>query len=268
MLFETRSFVAYASLSIFLFGSSSAVAQSSATHQRPRQSIRIAHPVTQELKGEVLPYKWGGLSFQYPPGWHVEPLYYRTPPEEAAGTPASVLGFAVVPNGQTSRSSDGVYLGGRQAVCDSFPHCACFTVYETIHTCSENAETLKVFDLIPKTVRYNDPDGAFRISFPTAQDSLGSGKRYTVRWRTKPSLRIRRVSIVAHDTSTTWKKGTVLDAKNVPNTGRFEWLVPTTVNSQGPYLLEITFLKPIKVKPPALGGARIYNGRSEPFYIH
>ena len=255
MLFVTRFFGAWISAGIFLVAASGAHAQSSTNHQT-------------EFRGEVLSYKWRGLSFKYPHGWHVEPQYYRTPAEEAAGKPEYVLGFEVVPNLETSSSKDRVYLGGRQAECDSFPHCTCFTIYEAIHTCSDNPETLKVLGLILETVRVDDPNAAFRIRFPKARDTVKSGKRCTIRWRTEPSLSISRVDIAVRDTSTTWDKGTILDAKNVPNTGSYQWLVPEKVDSPGPYILEISFLKPIRVKPPALGGGRIYSGRSEPFYIH
>jgi hypothetical protein len=265
MLFENRSFIARLTLSISLFIVLDACAQSSETTQPANPA---PHGRAEGFSIEVLSYRWGSLSFKYPLSWHVEPQYYRTPAdEEAAETPKSIVGFAVVPNGQTSRSNDGVYLGGRQADCRSFPSCPCFTVYETIYTCSENPETLKVFDLIVKTVRFDNPEAAFRVSFPTAKHFLHSGKHYTIHWQTKPSLQIRRVSIFVHDTSTSWKTGAILNAKKVPNTGSFVWVVPA-VKSPGPYLLEISFLKPIKVEPPALGGARIYRGMSEPFYIY
>jgi len=212
-------------------------------------------------------YKWGGLSFKYPANWKVEPQYYRTPPEEAAGKPAYVLGLTLLPKGETQRGNRWIGIGGRQADCDSFPSCKCFTIYIAIYSCSSDAEILHTYDLFLRTIRNSDPNAAFQIAFPAAQDRLQPNTHYTIRWRTKRGLRIRSVRITIQDTSSRRRDALVLDAKNVPNTGKYDWLVPEFIHSPGPYLLGISFLKPIKAAPPALSAGRIYAGSSDPFYI-
>jgi hypothetical protein len=214
-------------------------------------------------------YKSGNMSFKYPTDWQVEPIYYRTPPEEEAGKPAYELGETISRRGEPPSSSRTIVIGGRQAGCESMSSsCECFTIYVAEYTCGPDAETFRTFDLFLKTIRNDDASSAFQVVFPAAQDRLRTNTRYTIRWRTKSGLRIPRVKLIVHDTSMPWREGTVLDAAGVPNTGRYEWLIPESVNSPGPYLIEISFVKPIKATPPALSAGRLYEGQSNPFYIY
>jgi hypothetical protein len=223
-------------------------------------------PALGDGPGDWITYKSGSMSFKYPSGWKIEPQLYRTPPEEAAGKPAYPIGLSIFPNGENARGKRSISIGGRQASCDSFlPACKCFTIYVAIYTCADDAETLKTFDFLVESIRYHDPKAAFQIVFPAAQDSLRPNATYTIRWKTRPDLHIRTVNIWVHDTSRP-QSATVLSAKDVPNTGSYHWLTPV-VDSAGPYIMEVSFVKPMKASPPALASGRIYAGNSNPFYI-
>jgi hypothetical protein len=233
----------------------------------PTRAARLNLSASEDEFENLVTYKWGSMSFKYPSGWRIEPQLYRTPPEEEAGKPAYPIGLTVFPSGETARSRRSISIGGRQANCESFvPACKCFAIYEAIYTCGEDAETLRTFELLLKSVRYHDPKAAFGIVFPAAQDSLRPNTDYTIRWKTRPGLRIRRVNIWVYDTSKPLNFS-VLYAKQVPNTGRYDWHTPS-VDSAGPYLMEISIVKPLKATPPALASGRIDAGNSNPFYIH
>jgi hypothetical protein len=223
-------------------------------------------PAVGDGAGDWISCKWGSMSFKYPSGWRIEPQLYRNPPEEAAGKPAYPIGLSILPNGENARSKRSISVGGGQASCDSFlPPCRCFTIYVAIYTCADDAETLNTFDLVLKSIRYHDPKAAFQIVFPAAQDSLRPNTPYTIRWITQRDLHLRTVNIWVRDTSTP-QNTTVLSAKDVPNTGSYDWVAPS-VDSAGPYIMEISFVKPMKPTPPALASGRIYAGNSNPFYI-
>jgi len=137
-----------------------------------------------------------------------------------------------------------------------------------VYTCANDASTRHIYDLLITTIDRNWPDAAFKIVLPDAQQTLHRNQSYSINWRTKPGTPKHKVHILIHDTSKTdWREGTVLDVKNVPNTGRYEWHIPSTVASAGPYLIEISFVVPEVGEPPALSGGRIYSGVSGPFYI-
>jgi hypothetical protein len=213
-----------------------------------------------------LRYRWGPITFKYPSKWIVKPQLYRTPPQEAAGAPPELIGLVVHPRGESERGRRSISIGGRQASCESFvPSCQCFTIYEAIYTCADDGETLQTFDLLLKSIRYNNPKAAFQVVFPAAQDSLRPNTSYTIRWNTRAGLRIRRVDVSIRDTSKPLTP-TVLYTKAVPNTGRYEWQTPMA-DSEGPFIIEISFVKPMKATPPAMASGRIYAGYSNPFYI-
>ena len=212
-------------------------------------------------------YTWGGFNFRYPPGWQVEPQYYRTPPQEQAGKPASVVGLTISPMGEPRVASRLISIGGRQTDCSDV-HCKCFTIYEPEYTCNPDAETSKTFDLLLTTIKDDNTDSAFLVTFPAAEDRLRPNTRYTIRWRTKSNLRIHQVSLAVHDTSRYWRDGLVLDAKEVLNTGTYDWLVPNSIESRGPYLVEISHVKRVKAVPPSFSAGHIYAGHSNPFYIY
>lgn len=215
-------------------------------------------------------YREPGLVFRYPPGWQVAPILYSTPPMEEAGEPSSKVGLTVTPEGLAPRDSNGIWMGGRQTDCNDFrqTECKCLTVYDAVYTCAEDAETRRIYDLLVTTIENNWADAAFEIVFPAPQDAIHPNQRYTIRWRTKSGTPKHPVDILIHDTSkTSWRDGTVLHMKNVPNSGHYEWIVPASITSPGPYLVEISFQVPQKVSAPALSGARIYSGTSSPFYI-
>jgi hypothetical protein len=214
-----------------------------------------------------LNYRWGPMRFRYPSGWTVTPQLYRTPPQEEAGEPPALVGLVLHPRGESERGKRSISIGGRQASCESFvPSCRCFTVYEAVYTCGDDSETLQIFDLLLKTIRYDDAKAAFKIVFPAAEDSLHPNTSYTIRWRTRPGLRIRRVDIWVHDTSKTGHSSTILDTKGVPNTGTYNWHTPS-LDSTGPFLIDISFVKPWQPIPRTLVSGRIYAGKSNPFYI-
>jgi hypothetical protein len=215
-----------------------------------------------------LTYKWDNISFRYPNDWQVEPQYYRTPSQENAGVPSSVVGLTLFPKGAGASSNRSINFGGRQMSCDTLVACKCFTIFVEEYTCGTDSETAKVFDLLLRTIRNDNTNSAFQILFPTAQDRLRPNTRYTIRWQIKSALRKHRVSIEVHDTSTYRGDRLLLDVKGVPNTGSYDWRVPKSVDSTGPYLLSIFFVKSVKVRPPATSGGRIYEGRSDPFYIY
>ncbi|WP_263416252.1 GPI anchored serine-threonine rich family protein [Terriglobus albidus] len=213
-------------------------------------------------------YEWGGFSFRYPPEWQVAPQYYQTPPEELTGKPASVVGLTVSPPGEPRTGRRLISIGGRQANCVASPSCKCVTIYIEIETCNPDTETTRVFDLMLTTIRDKDPAASFRITSPAAQDRLHPNTHYTIRWSTKPRLHISKVSLIVHDTTRYWRDGLVLDARDIPNTGEYAWLIPNSVPSRGPFLIEISYLKPMGAEPPALSKSQIYAGRSNPFYIY
>jgi hypothetical protein len=223
---------------------------------------------TEADTGRWITYNWGGMTFKYPPGWQVEPQLYLTPPQEMAGETAYPVGLTIFPNGKKPTMERSIWIGGRQASCDSFSYCKCFTIYVAIYTCGRDADTLKIFDLLLKTIKNDDPNAVFRVVFPAAQDRLQPNQRYTIRWLTKSGVPLHSVRIIVYDTSKPPFEGALLDAKNIPNTGKYDWVVPKSISSPGPYLLDISFVLPTKVAPPALSGGRIYEGKSSPFYIY
>lgn len=229
------------------------------------QEPSVEHPQLERWKT----YSWGKLSFRYPRTWQVEPQYYRTPPEEEAGTPASIIGLRISPSGEPSFDSRTIWIGGRQADCAALSSCKCLTIYETEYTCNPDAETSRIFDQILTSVRYHDPDQAFQIIAPTAHEYAHSNAKLTIRWKTRPGLHISRVSLGIHDTaSSSGRDGLILQVKDIPNSGEFAWFVPANFKSSGPYIVEVYYLKPMKAEPPALSASHIFAGRSDPFYIH
>ena len=210
-----------------------------------------------------------GGDFKYPPGWEVTPQLYRTPPQEIAGEPESPVGLNIFPKGESPTGERYIGMGGRQTGCEDFsPPCKCFTIYWAVYTCATDPETLRVYDLLLTTIRNNNPDEAFHVLFPAAQDRLQPGKHYTLHWRAKRDVPKHSVEILVHDTSKLDWRNPVLDVKDVPDTGSYDWLVPASVTSRGPYVMEISFVVPVKPTPPALSAGRIYAGRSDPFYIY
>src|SRR5690242_8355080 len=68
-------------------------------------------------------YTWSTISFRYPPDWQVDPIYYRTPAQEANNEPADQIGLAIHPisrpfNGDISYT-DMITVGGRQKDCSN-----------------------------------------------------------------------------------------------------------------------------------------------------
>jgi hypothetical protein len=213
-------------------------------------------------------YNWGKLSFRYPPSWQVEPQHYRTPPEEEAGKPGSVIGLRISPTNEPRLENRSIWFGGLQADCAALTSCKCFTIYETEYTCNPDPETSRIFDQILTTIRYDDPDYAFQIIAPSTREYTRSNANFTIRWKTRPGLHISRVSLGIHDTASgSGRDSLVLQAKDIPNSGEFEWFVPANLRSSGPYIIEIFYLKPIKAEPPALSASHIFAGRSDPFYV-
>jgi len=214
-------------------------------------------------------YDAGGMTYKYPPGWQVIPQLYRTPPQEAAGEPESQVGEIVSPHGVSPDYDSSIWIGGRQAGCEDFgPPCKCFTIYVAVYTCAADTATLRIYDLFLTTIRNKDSNESFHILFPSAQARLEPGKHYTLRWSIKPEVPKHTVDIIVHDTSKLDWRDPVLQVKDVPDTGSYDWLVPASVSSPGPYLIEISFVVPTKAPPPALSAGRIYEGRSNPFYIY
>src|ERR1035437_7513355 len=166
-------------------------------------------PAAEQETKDWIEYKWGGMSFKYPRDWQVTPQYYRTPPQEAAGEPASILGLTISPKGDPASRDRSINIGGR-TTCDSVPSCKCFTIYDAEYICGTDTESAKIFDLFIRTIRNDDSNSAFAIVFPTAQDTLHPSTRYTIRWTTKSRLRIPKVHIMVYDTSRFWREGVVL----------------------------------------------------------
>src|SRR5579862_3534938 len=202
-------------------------------------------------------------AFRYPPGWKVKPILWESAAQEAAGEGPDEIGVTIEGEGT-------ITLGGRGAIaCDEYlspkPECKCLIIYTAVYTCDQDAKTRHVYDLFVTTLRNDRPNGDFTIIFPAAQVALNPNRRYTLRWRTRSGIPPHYVNISVRDTSVyDWRQAMVLDAKHVPNTGRYEWLVPASLTSPGPYLLEISFIVSKQVKPPALSGGHIYSGISSP----
>jgi hypothetical protein len=228
-------------------------------------------PIPEGQFKDWMSYDWDNLSFKYPSDWQVEAQLYRTPPQEAEGKPPSVVGLTVFPKGENARGIHVVEMGGRQMDCDVIPagKGRCFTLYGIpIYTSAQDSETLRVFDLLLRTVRYDNPDAAFEIIFPTAQARIEPNTRCLIRWRTKHGFRIHSVSIEVWDTSQTMQGNMVFQVTNVPNTGNYDWLLPGSLTSPGPYIIGVYFVKLIKPPPGALSAGKIYEGLSNPFYIY
>jgi hypothetical protein len=222
-------------------------------------------PIPEDQFKGWLSYDWENISFKYPSDWQVEPQLYSPPLQEAEGKPPSVVGLTVFPKGEKARGIHVIEMGGRQ-----MGKGRCFTLYGIpIYTSAQDSETLRVFDLLLRTVRYHSPDAVFEIIFPTAQGRIEPNARCTIRWRTKHGFRIHSVTIQAWDTSQTGQ-GTnmVFQVTNVPNTGNYDWLVPDSLTSPGPYIIGVYFVKLIKPPPGALSAGKIYEGLSNPFYIY
>jgi hypothetical protein len=202
--------------------------------------------------------------FRVPPGWKVEPILWQSAAQEGP----SEVGLTISPQ---DGSPGGITYGGRgDTNCPpaESPECKCLSIYAAVYTCDKDSAARHVYDLFITTIRNECRTCDFTVVFPAAQDALHPRQRYTLRWRTKPGIPHHNVQISVRDTSKPdWREAMVLDVKGVPNIGRYEWLVPASITSPGPYLLEISFIVPEQVKPPALSGGRIYSGTSSPFYI-
>jgi hypothetical protein len=229
-------------------------------------------PIPEGQFKDWMTYHWENISFKYPSDWQVEPQLYRTPSQEAEGKPSSVVGLWVFPKDTKTSGTHGIGMGGRQMDCDVIPAAKgrCFTLYGIpIYTYAQDSETLQVFDLLLRTVRYDNPDAPFEIIFPTAQGRIEPNTRCTIRWRTKHGFRIHSVTIQAWDTSQAGQgSNMVFQVTDVPNTGNYDWLVPGSLTSSGPYIIGVYFVKLIKVPPGALSAGQIYEGLSDPFYIY
>jgi hypothetical protein len=206
--------------------------------------------------------------FRYPPGWKVEPILWQSAAQEADGEGPDEIGTTIEgPHG------GAITIGGRGATaCDEYlspkPECKCLSIYVAVYTCDGDAETRHIYNLLVTTIRNDYPNSDFTVLFPAAQAALHPNRRYTLRWRTKSGIPRHNVHISVLDTSKEeWRDAIVLDIKRVPNTGRYDWLVPPSITSPGPYLLEVSSVVRQEVKPPAQGGGRIYYGISSPFYI-
>ena len=213
-------------------------------------------------------YNWGVLQFKYPQNWKVKKGYYRTPAQEAAGEPASVVGLSLFPE-EWLTNQDSIGISGRQVNCSLFGDNPCFIFFTIpVYPISKNPEILKVFDTFIKTITYNNPDAAFQIIFPSSADQLEVNKKYLIQWRTSAKLQIQKVNLVAFDTSMNWQEGLILSADNISNTGEYEWVIPSTIKSNGPYLISISYCEPIIPPPPGtISSCKLHEGYSNPFYI-
>jgi hypothetical protein len=213
-----------------------------------------------------LRYDYGGTVFRYPPGWKIAPILWQSAAQEESGEGPDEIGLTISPEGGPPGA---ITIGGRGASCThEQADCKCLGIYDAVYTCDQDPQTRHIYDLFITTIRTEYQQSDFTVAFPAAQATLRPNRRYTLRWRTKAGTPHYNVDISVHDTSKPdWRQAMVLDVKDVPNTGRYDWLVPASITSPGPYLLEISFVVPQKVKPPALSGGRIYSGTSSPFYI-
>jgi hypothetical protein len=214
-----------------------------------------------------LRYDDGGTIFRYPPGWKVEPILWQSAAQEAAGEGPDEIGVTISPEGETPGA---ITIGGRGATActPEQADCKCLSIYVAVYTCDQDAQTRHIYDLFITTIRNEWPDSDFTVVFPAAQDVLHPNQRYTIRWRTKSGIPHHNVNISVRDTSKAdWREAMVLDVKNVPNTGRYQWRVPSSITAPGPYLIDISFVLHEKVEAPPLSGNRLYSGTSSPFYI-
>ena len=226
-------------------------------------------PVVSDETQNWLIYNLGGFKFKYPSNWEVNEDYYATPAQELAGKAENVVGLILSPKNVKNpyTSDDTIHIGGRQVDCQSLrSYAPCFTFYEIpIYTMSKNSKIIRVFNLLIKTITNNESDVAFKILFPTRKDRLKPGERYTIQWNTKIGLQIQKVNIRVFNTSNPTIKDLILDAENVPNTGNYKWIVPSTIKSEGPYLVRISFRK---YSPGGtLRSWELLSGWSDPFYI-
>lgn len=203
-------------------------------------------------------YNWHGIQFKYPPTWKVTTTSHASAATQAHGEPAEEVGLWLYPPGSVS---DGLGFGGLQFSCQTST-CRCFELYTSVHTCNENPETLRVFNLVIKSMKYHDPHASFTVSFPSAQNRLETGKTYTIFWSTSPSVQARKVSINIRDTSRQGDYRWFFLEQDAPNTGRYEWTVPVNLKSEGPYLITVFHSGTRPLHTP-------FNpyGWSEPFYI-
>lgn len=226
--------------------------------------------VVKEETADWQTYQWGELEFKHPADWKVEENNYATAAEEAAGEPGEVVGLTISPKNNT-KDEDSILFGGRQFSCgfSEFYAPNCFTFYYVpIHTYSESPEILTVFYSLIKTISYNNSNASFQILFPEAKTQLEPNKKYTIRWETKPGIQIKGVDLMAFDTSKYWKDGLVLSVDNISNSGSYEWTVPSTITSEGPYLIDISYCEPIIPSPVGtISSCKPYEGWSNPFYI-
>lgn len=231
---------------------------------------QIPPPTTEEptITENWLTYEWGIVRFKYPPDWRVEKNYYKTPAQEAAGEPASVIGLTASP-GDKPVDNYSILFGGRQVNCQNLNVPRCFTFYTIpIYTFNKNSEILGVFDSLIKSISYNNPDATFQILFPEAKAQLEPNTTYTIRWKTKPDLQIKKVKLIAFDTSRYWQEGLILSVENIPNTGSYEWTIPSVIKSEGPYLLGVSYCESI-IPPPVgtISSCKLHEGWSDLFYI-
>jgi hypothetical protein len=95
--------------------------------------------------------EWG-ITFAVPDGWKVNKIGYRSPAQEAAGDPSTVVQVDIVgPNKSV------ISMGGRQTECSDFAgtDTSCRTVLDTpVYTSAKDADSRAAFDLVTKTMRY------------------------------------------------------------------------------------------------------------------
>ncbi|MGH7962499.1 MAG: Ser-Thr-rich GPI-anchored membrane family protein [Candidatus Binatia bacterium] len=208
-----------------------------------------------------LVHDWRGVQFKYPPDWKINKNFYASAATQARGE-VDEIGLWLHPQ---ESASEGIGFGGIQFSCQTST-CKCFELYAPVHTCGENAEVQRVFDLLIKTIRYapsrDAPTTSFQISFPAAQERLKVGKTYTLTWTMTPGVHAQKVDIDVRDTSRQGDyRGFVL-GKDLPNTGRYEWTVPVGLKSEGPYLITILHSGTRPLHTPFSP-----YGWSDPFYI-
>jgi hypothetical protein len=224
----------------------------------------VFQPGREASQNEWQDFEWEILKFQYPPGWSIEKVFYRTPAQEAADEPPFNVGLIIYKLGEAS-STDLIYIGGVQANCQTMDASRCLSFFMVpFYTFSEDQGALEVYDFLVKTVSYNNPNATFKINSPSKDDIITAGEKYTIKWETSENSNISTVKIIVTNSFNYWQEGLILAIDPAINNGSYKWNVPGVVNSSDPYMIRISSCE----YTVSTSSCVLRSDWSQPFYIN
>lgn len=166
-----------------------------------------------------------GFEFKYPSDWIVKVL------EEE---------LKIEPKNKQS-ADDFISVGGEPDCKSKSSKCLTIALIIPFATKSQNKDTLKVFDLLTRSVSVK-PNGIELIS-PTPDEIWESSKTHTIKWKSKFST--PNVAIQLLDTRKSDLDSIVWITNDIPDTGNYQIVVPqgnlltSKIQEYGPFQINI-----------------------------